>query len=346
MSIIILDSNEGSLNRCKSILNNVDLSEEVLYTVFPEQAMSWFSKEVISVFITEMNLDVMSCVEISEMLRMLHPETVLLLMTEVDYTESVVPYLNEGDFYEIILKPLRFTEDLEQPITNALKEHAIRKAKIDDENTLKKTKEKIIDARRQVQIDVKKREKDVSNICRFIQGVCDANIRHSLELGKYDEAERKLFNKFIERVMVEYLNCFVFRKYSFEEYEKKIKNDFGTIDSDNKVELRLMEPEQLDNQAGVRALFGVYVLAELATLLLGRFSLMTSIEYKEQTIITKAICDLNYSKVDGKLIYNTNNTSVMEQMHTFAYNILSSKYNKVVKGYNDNPFFFATVLST
>lgn len=345
MSIIILDSNEESLNRCKGIVEGMELEEDVLYTIYPEQAMEWLSEEIISVFITEIDLEVMSCSEISDMLNILHPESALMLMTEVLNPKATVETLNAGDYFEIILKPLRFNEDLTKPMERAIKEHKKKKAKLEFEIINKKQLDQLKEAKARVNREKKKQKQDFSNICNMIKGISMFNIKHAVKLNIYNEEEKRVCLDFMNRIMIEYMNCFVFYKYSKDEFIMKLKSSFEDTTNGSQIGVKINLNDAVGSHENVKAMFSAYALAELCKTMLGRYKIMVSVDNSEDGIVTKALCDVRFSTIDNTIIYNTDNRVLMEQMYMVVKNILSTTYNKTLMGYKDNPFFIATVMN-
>jgi hypothetical protein len=344
MTILLLEPDKAHAEKCQGILSELPEDVEVIITSYPEDAMQLIEDKEISVLISEFDIGVMSAEELFSMMSLSSPKTVLMLMTEVTDTEHVLNMYNHAMFFELILKPLNFPEELLDPLYRAMSEYEKRceatydvkdheisaKRYITDYDTLKK--------------ELQKRIKDYSFIYQIFSGMIEGNIAEYGKLHSLKDIDTLHIKAFAQGLIAEYIRVFIFGDKNYEGYMARISELFDNKTTGSKVTIENHATSELSDSQVKSFYFFVYLCAYLSKNMFSIYKINATIDEKEDTYVYRAANDLEISKINGELIYIEDNKHVRDMYHTITDTLLKTVFLKTMKGYEENPYFMLVML--
>lgn len=343
--ILVLEPNEESMEKCKTMLGNLEKEYNILFTSYPEKVMELLSEREIAVIITEDDMGILNAVELSEMLKLMHPEIVQLLMTEVRDVSKVLTTLNHADIYEIILKPFRFSEDIEEPIRRALQEHEQR---VTAAGASGQNKTQIYqydmeyDRLKQARF---KRSRDYSSLYSALGGIVEGNVDSWVETGRLSKEERLRIKEFIQQIVKEYVDVFIFGNQNFQEYcDKRLRGsgkDLGACE----IQVENHCVSEISNRKDKELYYGIFLMEHLCKHTLLNYNSKVLVDSSDPFYVIRFFCDPKAGGLQGQVVYKEDVEILRKLMHEITECCLKKLYTKSMKGYKGNPYVAAiTVL--
>lgn len=133
--VVIVEPDEINAERIRAILESADRDFEYVLASSPEQAVEIAENRKPDVFVSNMDMPVMTGAELFSMIEMISPDTVRVAMTDADKIARTVAFMNECRTFKVILKPCRVADDLISPINAAISYKEMRqRILIEEEN--------------------------------------------------------------------------------------------------------------------------------------------------------------------------------------------------------------------
>ena len=336
--ILILDPSEGAMEKYKTMLGNMEKEYNILYTTYPEQAMELLSEREIAVVLTENDMGILNAVELSEMLGVMHPEIVQLLMTEVNEIPKVLTTLNNANIFEILLKPFKFAEDMEEPLRRAMQEYEQR---ISQADTTSHSKEQIYnydmeyDRLRQERF---KRSRDYSSLYTALGGIVEGNVDTWNISAEVSGQDRLRLKEFIQQIVKEYVDVFIFGDRSFEELRSKLLANYeqGAHECGFRFENRC--ETQISGRKAEELYFAVFLMEHLCRSTLLKYRIGVALDTASHFYVIRFYCDPQDGAIQGNLVYKENVECIRTVMHEITEYCLKKLYTKSIKGYKGNPY--------
>lgn len=336
--ILILDPDPESIEKCKKMLTNLEKEHEIIYTTYPEQAMEIIRNNELSVVIAENKMEVLDSIELSDMIRIMHPTIVQLLMTEVTDISSVLETLNNTDIFEIILKPFRFPEDLEEPIKRAFAEHDRRAAYFSGNLQSKKHIHHLNEEYDKLKTENFRRTHDYSNLFRAFSGMIHTHISLFCKEHNLTEVEKEHMTIFVQDIVREYVTTYVFEFKTMEELKKKLIDGFDDSTNSCAIAVNIPDGLHISDQKAKDIYFATYLMAHLCQKTLIHYQMKMAVEQQQNFYFVKFVCDPKDSVLNGRVMYVENDASVRDFMHDLVEVCLKKIFMKSIKGYQGNPY--------
>jgi len=314
------------------------LPADIHYVDFPEQALELITTLDIGVLVSELQMDVMSADELFMLTESLRPNTVKILMTEVLNQGDFLSLYNHYDIFSIVLKPLKFTEDIINPVKEGIDEYHKRVAASRYVSETKENTRKVTESFDQLKKENIKRSREYSNIYTAFCGLMEANLTGLSNDSAFDEEERRSLKRFIQNITRAYIDTFVFSDKNNQELWQSLIEEFTNEAHGSTVTTTLNEGFSVSNKKAKEIYFAGYLMCQLCRSTLTKYTIVTSLDLQQGYYIFKFVCDLKESSLDGKIMYSETNKRVRKVMHSLVSEILSKIYTKSVKGYEDNPY--------
>ncbi|MBE5900760.1 MAG: response regulator [Lachnospiraceae bacterium] len=336
--VVILEPNQGSLEKYKNMLHGLEQKYTIWYTSFPEQAMEWISEKEVAVVITEDEMGIINASEFSDMYRLSHPNLVHVLMTEVIDINLILEILNEANIFEIILKPFKLAEDLILPIERGMKEYERRKLANGLVGSIHGSATNLAEEFDKLRSENFKRGRDYTNLYAVFSGIVHGNLKTWGEQKGLKEEEYIRVKYFVQEIVREYINGYVFSQKEFSERKKAVEDAF--FNEANKSSLIIQKNVKADiPQTKVQDIFFfIFLMAHLCKFILARYQLVANVDQAEGCYVIRFQCDPSYSALNGKMVYAEQNPLIRGLMHEVVEVCLKKVFVKSMKGYNENPF--------
>ncbi len=335
--IIVLDPDLAALENHKSKLLNSKEQNNILFTNYPEQALEWIAQREIGLILMENEMDVLSAIELSDMIKALNSDIVQLLMVEVTNIPTVLQTLNSADIYEILLKPFKFSEDIDEPIARGLAEYERRKDIGTRYYKVRDNTKFLMDEYDKLTRENYKRIKDYSNVLAAFTGIIYGNLKTWGEQNIVPEDELIRVKQFVRSIVREYVDNYVFKFESFEEKQQHLYELFNDKSIQSEIRIKNNVKQEISEQKSRDIFFAIYLMGILCKNTLTRYALDVSIEKQAGYYIVKMICDPAYSSINGEMLYVDEKT-IRTLMHQIVENCLKRNFVKSMKGYNSNPY--------
>ncbi len=118
--VVIVEPEEVNADSICAILESVDRDFEYELTASPEHAIEIVESRKVDVFISSLDLAVMTGAELFTMIEMISPDTIRVAMTSPDKVVSTIACMNQCKTYKVIIKPCRVADDLLSPINASI----------------------------------------------------------------------------------------------------------------------------------------------------------------------------------------------------------------------------------
>ena len=134
--VVIVEPEEVNAERIRAILESVDKNFEYELTALPERGIELVENRNVDVFISSLELSVMTGAEIFSMVEMISPETIRVAMTGSDCIEETIACMNQCKTFKVIIKPCRVADDLLEPINDSISyKEMCKKIRTEEENS-------------------------------------------------------------------------------------------------------------------------------------------------------------------------------------------------------------------
>ncbi len=118
--VVIVEPDEVNAERIHAILDSVDKDFEYELTSLPEHGIEIVESRRVDVFISSLELNVMTGAELFSVIKILSPETVRVAMTDANRIAETVECMNQCKTFKVIIKPCRIADDLIAPINASI----------------------------------------------------------------------------------------------------------------------------------------------------------------------------------------------------------------------------------
>lgn len=344
MTILLLESEKAYLDKCLGILSELPDECEVIGTTYPEEAMKLLDEKDISVLVSEFDISIMSAEELFTMIESSSPKTVLMLMTEVKDVEPILSMYDKAPFYELILKPINFPEDLLEPIYRAMGEYEKRCEATYDVKDHEISAKRYISDYDALKQENQKRIKDYSFIYQIFSGMVEANIAEYAKCDGLTDGEVSHIKAYAQGLMEEYVRTFIFGDKTYKDYIERISYLFDNKTSGSKIVIENHTDIENDDVKTKQFYFFAYLSAYLSKHMFPVYKVNITIDEKDDTYVFRAANDLKASKMDEKLLYIENNKHVRDMYHRITDILFKTVFLKTMKGYEENPYFMLVMI--
>lgn len=336
--VLILEPHPGSLEKYKKMLHGLEAKYTIHYTSYPEQAMEIINQNKIGVLVTENEMGIVNALEMSDMFRLTEPNMVHILMTEVYDIPSVLELLNESQIFEIILKPLSFAEELIKPIEAAMVEHERRCLVNGAVADIKGSASQFADKFDKLRSENYKRSRDYTNLYVAFSGIVHGNLKTWAEKQNIKEEDYIRVKFFVQEIVKQYINGYIFSQKSFEERKKELEEQFFNEANKSTLVIQKNVNGEIPQNQVQDIFFASFLMAYLCKFLLTRYQVVVNVDQTDKYYVIRIQCDPSYSSLNDKMVYAEQNPVIRQLMHEIVDVCLKKIFVKSMKGYKENPF--------
>ncbi len=223
-TIVIVDSDSRWIDNYKRMLAPFQGELNCMYFQHSEQAMEYMSAHKASVLVSELDMPVMSGMELFEMLDMLSPSTVRIAMTKVHDVTKTLEVLNYGQVFRLILKPFFLVEDIIVPIQAAITHHKMMEREKEFQQKTEMELVKLNDRVEQLWGKLAEKKLIYDGICRGTAVIMEENL--SPEISNFNQVEAEFIADFCEKLLQEFIQFYMYEKQNFIFFMNYLKNQF------------------------------------------------------------------------------------------------------------------------
>ncbi len=223
-TIVIVDSDSRWIDNYKRMLAPFQGELNCMYFQHSEQAMEYMSSHEASVLVSELDMPVMSGMELFEMLDMLSPSTVRIAMTTVRDVAKTLEVLNYGQVFRLILKPFFLVEDIIVPIQAAITHYEMMQREKKFQQKTEMELAKLNDRAEALWGKLAEKKLIYDGICRGSAVIMEENL--SPEISNFNQVEAEFIGDFCEKLLQEFVQFYMYEKQNFIFYMNYLKNQF------------------------------------------------------------------------------------------------------------------------
>ena len=335
MTICLLEPELEHLEKCKNILTQAFPEDNIICTSYPEQVTDIIAENEVTVLISEYNLDIMTVEEIFDLLTISSPDTVLLLMTEINHAEDLVSVYNLTEFYEIVLKPLNFNEDLVEPVRRAIAEHEKRKLGKGDICEHERSAQQYIKEYDELKKEKSKRIKDFSFIYLIFSGMVEANVIEYSKKYKHSDTDIMHIKRHANRLFKEYIDVFVFGNKTYDGYMELLSGYFDDKAKGCKIDVTNGFESKFSDSLIKQLYYFLYVVGSYARFMYSVYDVKVTVLDGGDKYIIKAENNEEAAKIGNDVIYAQEDKGIRTVIYKMTKNILQNAFLKDMKGYEE-----------
>lgn len=298
--VVIVEPEEINADRIRAILESADRSFEYVLASSPEQAVEIVENRKPDVFVSNMEMPVMTGTELFSMIEMLSPDTVRVAMTDADKIARTVSFMNECRTFKVILKPCRVADDLLSPINAAI--------------SYKKMKQRIQTEEENADMGLFSTEQDCQKMEQTFQEnkksfarmerIFAELLKDNFALSRREpEVLRKLYDWY-DWVVAAYFKDMQLEESDFQACKKMLVKEYHSPESYGSFSItggpqKGMEPLKMNEM-----MFLVHLMAEFCRRMLRRYQITAEIETVKKAHILRFLCILEegWSKKDESVL--------------------------------------------
>lgn len=300
-TVVMVDNDSKWIANYKRMMASFEKEIECMYFRYPEEAMEYIAAHPTAVLVSEVDMPVMSGGELFEMMDMLSPDTVRIVVTQVQDMTKVLNVLNHGRVFKLILKPFFLVEDLATPIQAALKQYKTQK--LEKEFLLKRKQEieKLNQETQILQAKIEKKKLGYDRICRAVTAVIKANM--STPVSDFTPEEEKIVGEFCEKLLKEFIQYHMYGKQKFNLYMDDLKNQFH--DPEQACSLQIYDKAETELPVSVmdRIAYAIFLVAFLCQQCLKCYHTQASVEMEGNHYVLKMFCQYPEYREISKIPY-------------------------------------------
>lgn len=284
--VLIAEPDELNAERIRAILETVekDFTYELVNTA--EQAIDIAENRKPDIFIGDMQMPIVTGSELFSMIEMLSPETVRIVMTEVDRIPETVAFMNECRTYKVIMKPCRVADDLLTPINASI--------------TYKEMKQRIAQEVAAADMDGFSSKQDYGKMeqaiqenlreCERVQNIFTKMLKSNLKLGRRSEYVQKRLESWYSFMLKAYIGNLMESSGEYHKSKDKLikmyhKPKESCVFRMKKAFAEPVQPEQMNEITYI-----LQMMTELCNTLLKQCRISVLLENTEKAYILRYVC--------------------------------------------------------
>lgn len=300
--VVIVEPEEVNAERIRAILESVDKNFEYELTPSPEKAIDIVENRKVDVFISSLELAVMTGAELFSMIEMISPETVRVAMTNPDRIVETVACMNQCRTFKVIIKPCRVADDLLSPINASISyKEMCEKIRKEEENANMGFFATERDLKRLV---LSWREKFYSY--QRVQTVLEKIVHTNIEAAKLEPSVEVKLKNWYDWVLKSYITAMIDSDGQFESAEKRLKKIYHHPEEGNYFQIKKEFEEEICPQQMNEIQFILEVILSAYQNCIGRYRVGAIIENVDKAYILRTVCALpenkeGYAEQDAKV---------------------------------------------
>lgn len=300
-TVVMVDNDSKWIANYKRMLASFEKEIKCEYFRYPEEAMEYMAAHPTAVLVSEVDMPVMSGGELLEMMDLLSPDTVRIIVTQVEDITKVLDVLNHGQVFKLILKPFFLVEDLAEPIQAALKQYKTQK--LEKEFLLKRKQEieKINQETQMLQTKIEKKKQGYDRLCRVATAVIKGNL--SAPVSDFTPEEEKIVGEFCEKLLKEFIQYHMYGRQKFNLYIDDLKTQFH----DPKQACILQIYDKIEGEFPLvvmdRIAYAIFLVGFLCWQCLKCYHIEAAVEMEGDHYVLKILCQYPEYRNGSKILY-------------------------------------------
>lgn len=328
--VVIVEPEEVNAERIRAILESVDKNFEYELTPSPEKAIEIVENKKVDVFISSLELAVMTGAELFSMIEMMSPETVRVAMTSSDRIAETVACMNQCKTFKVIIKPCRVADDLLSPINASITYKEIcEKARREEEEIGK--------GFFATERDLKKMEMswhEKLSVYQRMQEVLEKVIHTNIKAGSMDaEVENKL-KSWYDWMLDSYIRTMFDSDGQFENALKELKTTYHYPDEGCCFQLKKNFEAAVLPQKMNEMTYILKIVIEVHKRCQGKYRIGAIIENSDKAYILRIVCGLRGEKElraeNDESVREALSKAAGEAIAAFGYKSVTMKKGKDV----------------
>ena len=286
--VVIVEPEEVNAARIRTILESVDKNFEYELTSSPEKAIEIVENKKVDVFISSLELTIMTGAELFSMIEMISPETVRVAMTSSERIVETVACMNQCRTFKVIIKPCRVADDLLSPINASIAyKEMCEKARREEEETGR--------GFFATERDLKKMEMSWHEkmlVYERIQNVLEKVIHTNINAGNLGNAIENELKSWYDWMLDSYIKTMIDSDGSFENALRELKTSYHEPKEEHYFQLKKSFEEAVNSQKMNEITFILKIVIEVYKRCEGKYNIGAIIENSDKAYILRIACRL------------------------------------------------------
>lgn len=286
--VVIVEPEEVNAERIRAILESVDKNFEYELTTLPERGIELVENRDVDVFISSLELSVMTGAELFSMIEMISPETVRVAMTNPDRIEETVACMNQCKTFKIIIKPCRVADDLLEPINASI--------------SYKEKCEKVRREEENANLGFFATERDWKRLMlswqenfhsyQRVEAVLEKIFHTNIEAAGYAPSLEVKLKSWYDWMIKNYIKAMIDSEGQFELVERELKKAYHQPEEGNYFQIRKEFEEEILPKQMNEIQFILEVILAVFQKCVGKHRIAVIIENVEKAYILRVVCAL------------------------------------------------------
>lgn len=286
--VVIVEPEEVNAERIRAILESVDKNFEYELTALPERGIELVENRNVDVFISSLELSVMTGAEIFSMVEMISPETIRVAMTGSDCIEETIACMNQCKTFKVIIKPCRVADDLLEPINDSISyKEMCKKVRTEEENSNMGFFATERDLKRLV---LSWREKFYSY--QRVEEVLKKILHTNIEAAGFEPDLKVKLKSWYDWMIKNYIKAMIDSDGQFETVEKRLKLAYHQPEEGNYFQIKKEFEEEILPEQMNEIQFILEVILAAYQRCVGRHRVAAIIENVDRAYILRVVCAL------------------------------------------------------
>lgn len=284
--VVIVEPEEANAERIRAILEAAERSFDYELVTSPERAIDIVEEKKVDVFISDMEMPIMTGSELFSMIEMISPDTIRVAMTDAKKITETVAFMNECRAFKVIIKPCRVADDLLSPITASIE--------------YKEMKQRIRHDEKNADMGIFSTEHDYKKMdatCRqnernFIKtrDLFVQMISSNLEFGSLNPKVSGKLKNWYEWMLSEYMENIALGSGNLEESVMRLKSTYHHPDSNCIFQIKKTAKEKILPEKMNELSFLLHLMAGMCHRMLYKYKIQIIIETVEKAYILRFSC--------------------------------------------------------
>ncbi|MEY8234205.1 response regulator [Lachnospiraceae bacterium 66-29] len=300
-TVVMVDNDSKWIANYKRMLASFENEFVCEYFRYPEEAMEYIAAHSTAVLVSEVDMPVMSGGELFEMMDMLSPDTVRIVVTQVQDMTKVLDVLNHGRVFKLILKPFFLVEDLATPIKEGLRQYKTQN--LEKEFLLRRRQEieKLNQETQLLQKKIEMKKQGYDRICRAATAVIKGNM--SAPVSDFTPEEENFVGDFCEKLLKEFIQYHMYGRQKFNMYMDDLKTQFH--DPKQACSLQIYDKSGTEIPAVImdRIAYGIFLVGFLCWQCLKCYYVEAAVEVEGDHYVLKILCQYPEYQNASKIPY-------------------------------------------
>lgn len=286
--VIIVEPEEANRERIYALLESTERKFQYELVVTAEQAITLAESRKPDVFVADMNMPIISAEELFTTVKMLSPETIPIVMTDVDDARKLINFMNECKMYKVIMKPCRLAEDIVKPVEAALEykqmQETVQQELSDANMGFFSTKRDYTRMKQTWQKNIEDYER--------IQHVFADLLTSNLKFGSLSENEQQLLEEWFQYETKQYIKTILNSSGNYEECVAELKREGNEESLGYFFEMKNMTKETIHPELMKKISYIMQLMIHICKKLLYTYKIRVLIESTEKAYILRCCCSL------------------------------------------------------